>query len=83
MYLLKAIETGSDFVLLVTCKLGDCKYIQGNLRAPKRILSVDDLLIEAGLGKDHVKCVHLDGKNNLDILLKEIDTIRTYREQIV
>jgi hypothetical protein len=27
LYLLKAVETGSDGVLLVSCRLSDCKYL--------------------------------------------------------
>ncbi|HEX7492722.1 MAG TPA: hydrogenase iron-sulfur subunit, partial [Bacteroidales bacterium] len=41
LYLLKAIETGSDGVILLTCKIGECKFLQGNLRAQKRIEAID------------------------------------------
>lgn len=35
LYLLKAIETCSDGVLLAGCEIGTCKYLQGNFRAKK------------------------------------------------
>ena len=78
LYLLKAIETGSDGVLVMTCKFGECKYLQGNLRAEKRIEAVDDLLVESGFGKGCVKCVHLEEGNKIDILVSEINTFANY-----
>lgn len=75
LYLLKAIETGSDAVILATCKLGECKYIQGNIRAQKRIESVDEILVETGLGKGHIRCIHLEETNKLDSIVNEINNI--------
>ncbi|RJP83055.1 MAG: hydrogenase iron-sulfur subunit [Desulfobacteraceae bacterium] len=51
LYLLKAFEKGSDGVLLVTCEHGECKFLEGNLRARKRAKAVESMLEEAGLGK--------------------------------
>jgi len=51
LYLLKAFEKGSDGVLLVTCKHGECNFLEGNLRARKRAEAVDSMLEEIGLGK--------------------------------
>jgi len=73
LYLLKSIETGSDGVLVMTCKIGECKYLQGNLRAEKRIEAVDDLLVESGMPKGCVKCVHLEEGNKIDIIVSEIN----------
>jgi coenzyme F420-reducing hydrogenase delta subunit len=75
LYLLKAIETGSEAVILATCKLGECKYIQGNYRAQKRIESVDELLEESGWGRGHIRCIHLSEGNKLDIIVNEINII--------
>jgi coenzyme F420-reducing hydrogenase delta subunit len=71
-YLLKAIETGSDGVLLASCRLGNCNYLQGNFRAQKRVEYVDDLLSETGFGREHVKFVSLENENKLDTLLSAI-----------
>jgi coenzyme F420-reducing hydrogenase delta subunit len=74
LYLLKSIETGSDGVLVMTCKMGECKYLQGNMRAEKRIEAVDDLLVESGMPRGCIKCVHLEEGNKIDIIVKEINT---------
>jgi coenzyme F420-reducing hydrogenase delta subunit len=73
LYLLKAIETGSDGILLVSCKLGDCSYLQGNFRALKRVGYVDDLLAETGFGRGHVKFVSLEKDQKMEILLSAIN----------
>jgi coenzyme F420-reducing hydrogenase delta subunit len=72
LYLLKAIETGSDAVILATCKFGECKFLQGNIRAEKRVEAVDNLLEETGLGRNHIRFVQLDGISNVDKITAEI-----------
>ena len=75
LYLLKSIEMGSDGVLLVTCKLGECKYLQGNFRAQKRVAYVDKLLVEIGFEERHVRFVSLEADNNKDMLLSAINEL--------
>jgi F420-non-reducing hydrogenase iron-sulfur subunit len=79
LYILKTIETGSDGAILMTCRFGECKFIQGNLRASKRIEAVDDLLEETGLGRGHVKFVQLEGNNKTDFIINEI---KNYSKQL-
>jgi coenzyme F420-reducing hydrogenase delta subunit len=78
LYLIKAIETGSDGVILLTCKIGECKYLQGNLRAQKRIEAVDDLLAESGFGRGCIKCVHLQEGKKMEMLFNEISNFSKY-----
>ncbi|MDD5127104.1 MAG: hydrogenase iron-sulfur subunit [Dehalococcoidales bacterium] len=59
LYLTKAFETGADGVAVVTCKKGDCRYLEGNLRAKKRAESVDALLEETGLGTGRIIVIQL------------------------
>ena len=80
-YLLKSIETGSDGVVLATCKFGECKFVQGNLRAEKRVQAVDDLLVESGLVNGHIKFVQLkDDKNKVSDLVAEINNLSKHLE---
>jgi coenzyme F420-reducing hydrogenase delta subunit len=72
LYLLKAIETGSDGVIILTCRQGECKYLQGNLRAQKRIEAVDNLLEESGLGSGCIKCINLPEEHKTEALANEI-----------
>jgi coenzyme F420-reducing hydrogenase delta subunit len=75
LYLLKAFETGSDGVLLVSCKLGECKYLQGNFRAQKRVGYVDSLLSEIGFDRRCIRFVSLEEDNKTDILLSAINEL--------
>ena len=47
--LLKAFEAGADGVLVWVCPEGQCRYVEGNTRAKKRIQWVQNLLDEIGL----------------------------------
>ena len=63
LYLTKAFETGADGVAVLTCLQGECRYLEGNLRARKRVESIDALLDEIGLGKGRTVVIQLgDGK---------------------
>ena len=71
-YILKSIETGSDAAILAGCMTGECKLLQGNLRARKRIDAVNDLLNEAGTGSDCVWFIQIDNKNKTENIIQEV-----------
>jgi coenzyme F420-reducing hydrogenase delta subunit len=58
-YLVKAFETGADGTVIVTCKRGECKHLEGNLRAEKRAQAVESLLDEIGLDKGRMAVIML------------------------
>jgi coenzyme F420-reducing hydrogenase delta subunit len=78
LYLLKAIETGSDAVVLISCKFGECKFLQGNLRAQKRAEEVDSIIEETGLGKGRVRFLQIDEKNKVNTVCEEIESINKH-----
>ena len=59
-YLTKAFETGADGAVIMICPEGECRYMEGNLRARKRAQAIDDLLAETGLGKGRITVIQLD-----------------------
>lgn len=75
LYLLKSIEMGSDGVILVTCKLGECKYLQGNFRAQKRIGFVNELLAEIGVEGKRARFVSLEDSNIIQALQSTINEL--------
>jgi len=75
LYLTKAFETGADGVAVVTCKKGDCHYMEGNLRAGKRVEAVDELLDEIGLGKGRMMVIRL-GEGGLPQVVREVEAFR-------
>ena len=70
-YLIKALETGADGIVVVTCKKGECRHLEGNLRAHKRTESVESLLGEMGIGSGRVAVVEC-GKDGVQQVLGEI-----------
>lgn len=56
---LKAFENGVDGVMVTGCLEGDCHFLEGNLRAAKRVAHVRELLNEAGVGGDRVQMFNL------------------------
>jgi coenzyme F420-reducing hydrogenase delta subunit len=78
IYLLKAFESGADGVVLITCRPGECRYLEGNLRAEKRTGAVRTLLEEIGLDKERMKLIQQkDGgvqsvRNELDRFIEKI-----------
>ncbi len=76
LYLLKAFEKGADAVMLVTCGDGDCKFLEGNLRAQKRADAVDALLAESGLDRGRIRVVRKTSKDGIPQVIKEINALR-------
>ena len=49
VFLLRAFEAGADAVIVIVCPKGTCRYIEGNIRAGKRVARMKKLLDEIGL----------------------------------
>ncbi len=52
LFILRAMEQGSDAVCLFVCDEGMCRYFEGNRRASKRVAYTRTLLDEIGIGGD-------------------------------
>jgi len=56
LHILSAFQRGADGVMLEGClKDGGCHYIDGNMKAERRINSLKEQLEGAGLGKDRLE----------------------------
>ena len=54
---LKAFHEGADGVLIVGCRPGACHYVDGGLKALKRVTLLRRLLPQLGLEKERVQLV--------------------------
>jgi coenzyme F420-reducing hydrogenase delta subunit len=54
MYVLKAFIQGADGVLVGGCWPGDCHYINGNLKARRRMALLKNLLATFGIGEERL-----------------------------
>lgn len=57
--ILAAFERGIDGVLLAGCLEGGCHFVEGNLRAKRRVEAAKQVLDEIGLGRDRLRMVNL------------------------
>jgi coenzyme F420-reducing hydrogenase delta subunit len=58
-HVLEAFEKGADGVLVAGCLEGGCHFLEGNLRAKRRIGHLRPLLDEIGIGADRLRMVNL------------------------
>lgn len=54
VFLLRAFEAGADGVVVLVCPEGQCRHIDGNIRAARRVGRVKRLLDEIGLGGERL-----------------------------
>ncbi len=76
LYMLKAFENGADCLMLVTCGQGDCKFLEGNLRAIKRSESVGAILEEIGLGRERMRVIRNKNEGAIHQIVEEIKSLR-------
>ena len=48
-FVIEALTTGADGVLICGCHPGDCHYLEGNLKTEKRAEAIDLMLEDMGL----------------------------------
>jgi F420-non-reducing hydrogenase iron-sulfur subunit len=74
IYLLKAFESGADGAILITCKKGECRYLEGNLRAQKRTEAVRELLEETGINSGRMKLIQQE-EGGVQKIIDELDSL--------
>jgi F420-non-reducing hydrogenase iron-sulfur subunit len=58
-HILAAFEKGIDGVLVAGCLEGGCHFLEGNLRAKRRIENIRQMLDDIGLGAERLRMVNL------------------------
>jgi len=74
VFLLRAFEAGADAVAVLVCPEGHCRYVEGNIRAKKRIGWLQNLLDEIGLNGKRLYLFNTSAKNKPAIkdIIKQI-----------
>ena len=54
IFFLRAFEGGADGVFVAGCLEGNCHFVEGNLRAKKRVSHAKSLLDEVGIGGERL-----------------------------
>lgn len=78
-YVLKALLSGADAVLVSGCHPGDCHYINGNYKARRRIKLLKDILTQFGIDERRVKLTWVgasEGNEFAETINKMIEDIK-------
>ena len=79
LFVVKALQTGADGVLVSGCHPGDCHYISGNLYARRKFALLKSLLEYVGIEPERVQFSWVsaaEGVRFAEILEKVIDEVR-------
>jgi len=68
-HFLKVFEDGADAISVICCEEGNCHHLEGNRRCARRLLHVDGMLKQIGLGEGRLKVFHLPGSAKEDMAL--------------
>jgi coenzyme F420-reducing hydrogenase delta subunit len=79
VFLLRAFEAGSDGVLVLVCPEDQCRYVEGSIRAKKRVAWVQNILDEIGLDGRRLSISNISAGDEAAIgqIIKEILSIVT------
>jgi len=75
--ILAAFERGIDGVLVAGCLEGGCHFIQGNLRAKRRVASARRILDDVGLGGERVRMVNLSASEAPSFVARVREMVET------
>ncbi len=65
LHILRAFEKGADGVLVVGCLEGECHFLEGNLRARKRVNYVKEILKSLGIEEERLEMCNLSSAMGL------------------
>lgn len=65
-YVIKALLEGADAVLVSGCHPGDCHYINGNLKARRRIKLLKEILPRFGMDERRLKLTWIGASEGVD-----------------
>ncbi len=79
LHLLNAIEDGADGVYVAGCLEGECHFIEGNLKARRKVEYVKKTLTELGIEPERVEMYNLSsaqGARFAEIAIEMVDKIK-------
>jgi coenzyme F420-reducing hydrogenase delta subunit len=78
-YIIKALLEGADAVLISGCHPGDCHYINGNLKARRRVKLLKEILPRFGFDERRVKLTWIGASEGIDFAQTVRDMVTEIR----
>lgn len=76
--ILEALQKGVDGVMILGCRMGECKYRQGDYHAANRVPSIKALLKRRGINPERLMCGWISSADGLKIS----EMINAFADQI-
>ena len=79
-YVIKALLSGADAVLISGCHPGDCHYINGNYKARRRVKLLKEILARFGVDERRLKLTWIgasEGNEFAETINHLVDEVRT------
>ncbi len=79
IYLLRALERGTDGILIFACYEENCQFLRGNLRVKGRLSYAHRVLEKIGLEKERLEICHLatnSGARFAEVLRRKSDALK-------
>ena len=80
VFLLRAFEAGADGVIVLVCSEGQCRFLEGNIRAKKRVAWVRSLLDEIGLNGQRLSLSNISSGDKITAGQIIDDVLKTLAE---
>ncbi len=81
VFLLRAFESGADAVIVMACPEGECRHVEGNIRAQKRVEWTKKILDEIGLDSRRLTLVNIspgDVNSAIDAIQQTISSLADF-----
>ena len=75
VFLLRAFEAGADGVVVLVCPQDRCQYVEGSLRAQKRVGYVKKLLDEIGIDTRRLSIYNLNTNQAKNVIQEAVQAI--------
>jgi len=79
-YVIKALLSGADAVLLSGCEPGDCHYINGNYKARRRIKLLKELLCNFGIDPRRIRLTWIGASEGNEFAATVNNLVQEVRE---
>jgi F420-non-reducing hydrogenase iron-sulfur subunit len=79
-FVIEALTTGADGVLICGCHPGDCHYLEGNLKTEKRAEAIDLMLEDMGLEPERFRLEWISASEGNKFASTVKDMVRTLKD---
>ena len=77
-YAIEALQNGADGVIIGACHIGDCHYLEGNMKMVRRFSVLDTYITQLGINPKRVQFWHISASEGAEFT----ERIKEYVEEI-